>query len=478
MSSTPRPTLVVGAGQAGISLVTALRELGDDLPIVLVGDEREAPYERPPLSKTYLRGEHDRASLTLRDAAWCAAHGVDLVTGDAVVSIERHASGGRAVTASGRELGFARLALTTGAREARLPVEGADLDRVLTLRTVADADVLAAALRGSRDLVVVGGGFIGLEVAASARALGVTVTVVEAADRLLARSVTPVLSDFYLDAHERRGTTVLLGTSAVRIHGTTDRAEAVVLDDGREVAADLVVIGIGALPNTDLASAMGLDVEPRGVVVDRRALTSDGHTVAAGDAAIGPNPYLRGIPGPLRLESVAHASEQGRVAAATLLGHDAAYTSVPWFWSDQGDLRLQIAGLPQGADQLVVRGELGSESFSLLSYREGVLIAIEAVGASADYVAVKRALERGMTIPADVSVDAGVPLRRGLQTVATPRVKSRTTHARRRPSGHGSAPRPRLAGRARERRAVHEVLTADQTAAAVAGGAGAAVGVQ
>ena len=185
MTTSPDPTLVVGAGQAGISLVTRLRELGDDRPIVLVGDEPEAPYERPPLSKTYLRGEHDRASLTLRDAAWCAAHGVELVTGDAVVSIERDAVGGRAVTESGRELTFARLALTTGATEARLPVDGAELDRVLTLRTVADADRLATALRDSRDVVVVGGGFIGLEVAASARALGCTVTVVEAAERLL-----------------------------------------------------------------------------------------------------------------------------------------------------------------------------------------------------------------------------------------------------------------------------------------------------
>ncbi|HET8988173.1 MAG TPA: FAD-dependent oxidoreductase, partial [Humibacillus sp.] len=356
MTPTSQPTLVVGAGQAGISLVAELRARGDDAPIFLVGDEPEAPYERPPLSKTYLRGEHDRASLTLRDAAWCAAHDVDLVTGDAVVSVERDTSGGHAVTQSGRDLAFGRLALTTGATEASLPVDGAGLDRVLTLRTVADADVLAAALRESRDVVVIGGGFIGLEVAASARALGASVTVVEAADRLLARSVTPVLSDFYLWAHERRGTTVVLGTTAVRIHGTADRAEAVVLDDGRELAADLVVVGIGAVPRTDLAVALGLEVESRGIVVDRRALTSDGVTVAAGDCTIGPNPFTRGVAGRLRLESVAHATDQAKVAAGTLLGHDTAYTAVPWFWSDQGDLRLQIAGLTHGADQLVIRG--------------------------------------------------------------------------------------------------------------------------
>jgi 3-phenylpropionate/trans-cinnamate dioxygenase ferredoxin reductase subunit len=420
MTSTARDrTLVVGAGQAGISLVTELRALGDDGPIVLVGDEPEAPYERPPLSKTYLRGEHDRASLTLHDAAWCADHSVELVTGDAVVSIERDAEGGAATTQSGRTLDFGRLALTTGALEAALPVDGADLDRVLTLRTLHDADVLAAALRESRDVVVIGGGFIGLEVAASARLLGASVTVVEAADRLLARSVTPVLSDFYLAAHERRGTRVLLGSTAERIHGTAERAEAVVLDDGRELRADLVVIGIGALPRTELAASLGLDVEPRGIVVDSRALTSDGTTVAAGDCAVGPNPFPRGRPGRLRLESVAHATDQARVAAATLLGHDTAYASVPWFWSDQGDLRLQIAGLPHGADQLVIRGELGSESFSLLSYRDGLLLAIEAVGSSGDYVVVKRALERGMTIPAELAADATIPLRRGLQAADT-----------------------------------------------------------
>jgi NADPH-dependent 2,4-dienoyl-CoA reductase/sulfur reductase-like enzyme len=290
---------------------------------------------------------------------------------------------------------------------------------VLTLRTVADADRLAAALRDSHDVVVVGGGFIGLEVAASARALGCTVTVVEAAERLLSRSVTPVLSDFYLSAHERRGTTVLLNTTAARIHGAADRAEAVVLDDGRELSADLVVIGIGAVPRTDLATELGLDVGPRGIVVDRRALTSDGVTVAAGDCTVGPNPFSRGVPGPIRLESVAHATDQARVAAATLLGHETAYTSVPWFWSDQGDLRLQIAGLPHGADQLVVRGELGSDSFSLLSYREGLLIAIEASGASGDYVVVKRALERAMTISPQVAADPSVPLRRGLRALDT-----------------------------------------------------------
>ena len=405
-------TLVVGAGQAGISLVTALRELGDTAPVVLVGDEPEPPYERPPLSKTYLRGEHDRNSLVFHDASWFAGLGVELVTGDAVVSIAREGSTGSATLASGRTVAFDRLALTTGAVNRTLPVEGADLTGVHSVRTLADADLLAPRLRAARDVVVVGGGFIGLEIAAGARALGAAVTVVEATDRLLGRAVTAALSDAVRDAHRRRGTRILLGANAVRVIGADGAVTGVELADGTTVPADLVVVGIGALPRTELAEQLGLLVEPHGIVVDEHARTSDGLTVAAGDCAVGPNPFTRGEPGPTRLESVPHATDQARTAAATLAGHDTAYDTVPWFWSDQGDLRLQMAGLPHGADRTVVRGDVATERFSLLSYRDGMLIAVESVGVPADYLAVKRALEKGMTIPADSAADTSVPLKR------------------------------------------------------------------
>ena len=414
-------TLVVGAGQAGISLVTALRELGDTAPIALVGDEPEAPYERPPLSKSYLRGEHDRASLVFHDAAWFADLGVELVTGDAVATIERDARGGRAVTSSGRTLEFDRLALTTGAVNRTLPLDGADLEHVHSVRTLADADRLAPRLRVAREVVVVGGGFIGLEIAASARALGAAVTVLEAADRLLGRAVTPLLSDAVRAAHESRGTRVLLGASAVGLIGEDGHAVGVELADGSVLDADIVVVGVGVDPRTDLAAQLGLTVDPRGIVVDEHARTSDGLTVAAGDCAVGPNPFVRGLVGPTRLESVAHATDQARAAAATLTGHPAAYASVPWFWSDQGDLHLQMAGLPQGADRQVVRGDVAAERFSLLSYRDGLLVAIESVNLSADYLAVKRALEKGMTIDADAAADVTVPLKRLLTPTAAPR---------------------------------------------------------
>ncbi|GAA2476770.1 NAD(P)/FAD-dependent oxidoreductase [Terrabacter carboxydivorans] len=416
MSSDERAgTLVVGAGQAGISLVTALRDLGDTGPVVLVGDESDPPYERPPLSKGYLRGEHHRDSLVFHDAAWFADLGVELVTGDRVVSLRRDTSGGSATTASGRTLTFGRLALTTGAANRTLPVEGAELDGVHSVRTLADADRLAPRLRSARQVVVVGGGFIGLEIAAGARSLGAAVTVVEVTDRLLGRAVTPLLSDAVRDAHRRRGTRILLGGDAVRVVGTDGAGGAVTgveLADGTTVPADLVVVGIGAIPRTELAEQLGLHVEPHGIVVDEHARTSDGLTVAAGDCALGPNPFTRGEPGPTRLESVPHATDQARTAAATLAGHDTAYDSVPWFWSDQGDLRLQMAGLPHGADRTVVRGDVAAERFSLLSYRDDLLIAVESVGVPADYLAVKRALGKGMTIPADGATDTSVPLKR------------------------------------------------------------------
>lgn len=405
-------TLVVGAGQAGISLVTALRELGDTRPVVLVGDEPEPPYERPPLSKTYLRGEHDRDSLVFHDAAWFAELGVELVTGDAVVTITREPPGGSATLASGRTVAFDRLALTTGAVNRTLPVDGAHLEGVHSVRTLADADRLAPRLRAAREVVVVGGGFIGLEIAAGARALGADVTVVEATGRLLGRAVTSLVSDAVCEAHRRRGTRILLDANAVRVLGRDGAATGVELADGTTIAADLVVVGIGALPRTELAATLGLLVEPRGIVVDEHARASDGVTVAAGDCAVGPNPFSRGEPGLTRLESVPHATDQARAAAATLAGQPTAYDRVPWFWSDQGDLRLQLAGLPHGADLTVLRGDVAAERFSFLSYRDGLLIAAESVGSPADYLAVKRALEKGMTIPADGAADTSVPLKR------------------------------------------------------------------
>ncbi|HET8593669.1 MAG TPA: FAD-dependent oxidoreductase [Intrasporangium sp.] len=411
----PRATLVVGAGQAGLELVTALRDLGDTEPIILVGDEPVPPYDRPPLSKGYLAGSQRLSDILFHPESWFGEQDIELVLGDPVTGIERDADGGRARTASGRVIEFRRLALATGSANRRLGLPGAHLEGVLDLRSVADADRLGAALdrlvgTGGR-LVVIGGGFIGLEVAADARARGIDVTVVEAAHRLLGRVVSPQLSEFYLAAHRRRGTEVLLGSTAARITADGAGVGAVELTDGRRVNGSTVLVAVGAVARTELAEQLGLEVDG-GIVVDEHALASDGVTVAVGDCTSLPNPYTRGTPGRLRLESTQHASDHARTAASTLVGGSAAYDSVPWFWSDQGDLQLQISGLYADVDRTVVRGDPAAERFTLLHYRDGLLVAAECVGMRQDHMAVKRGLEKGLTIDPEAAADASVPLKR------------------------------------------------------------------
>jgi 3-phenylpropionate/trans-cinnamate dioxygenase ferredoxin reductase subunit len=273
---------------------------------------------------------------------------------------------------------------------------------------VHDAVRLRGELAGAETVVVVGGGFIGLEAAAVARSLGKAVTVVEAADRLLARAVAPVLSGFYRRAHERRGVTVRLGTGVTELTGDGGRIRGVRLSDGTELPADLVLVGVGVVPRTELAEQLGLDCDG-GIVVDRFARTSRPGVVAAGDCTVLPNP-LTGE-GRVRLESVQNAVSQAKTAAATLAGRPEPYTAVPWFWSDQFDLKLQIAGLSTGYDDVVLRGEPDTERFSVLYYREGELLAVDAVNNVADYLTVRKALTQGGTIPAAEAAHADVPLK-------------------------------------------------------------------
>jgi 3-phenylpropionate/trans-cinnamate dioxygenase ferredoxin reductase component len=403
-------TLVVGASQAGVQLAASLRQLGDTAPVTLVGAEAHPPYQRPPLSKEFLAGTAGPETLAFRTTSFYADNGIELVCGERVVDIALPAGGrpGLARTSAGRELPFARLALTVGARPRRLDLPGADLDGVLYLRDLDDAVALRERLAGATRVVVVGGGFIGLEAAAAARAQGLQVTVVEAADRLVGRAVAPVVSDFLRQAHERRGTTVLLSAGVVGFSGTGGRVEAVQLADGRRLPADLVMVGIGVVPRTELAEQLGLECDG-GIVVDAQARTSAPSVVAAGDCTVLPHP-MTGV-GRVRLESVPSAVAQAGVAAATLLGREAVTRNVPWFWSNQGDLKLQIAGLSTGFDEHVVRGEPDSESFSVLYYRDGELLAVDAVNAPADYLAVRKALTQGTPLPAALAADAGTPLK-------------------------------------------------------------------
>jgi 3-phenylpropionate/trans-cinnamate dioxygenase ferredoxin reductase subunit len=405
-------TLIVGNCQAGVQLAASLRELGDTEPIVLVGEESHAPYQRPPLSKAFLKGEATAESLTFRTPEFYAEHNIEVVTGETIVSISRDAAGGRAVAASGRVFEFAKLALAVGANPRHLELEGAGLAGVTYLRDADDATALEIGLRSAKNVVVIGGGFIGLEVAAGAQASGKSVTVLEAAPRLIGRAVSEATSAFYLDAHRRRGTTVVLDARVTRIVGADGKVTGVELADDTVVPADVVLIGVGVIPRTELAEQLGLDVD-NGILVDARARTSDGVTVAAGDCANMPNPSITDFGnGRIRLESVQNSVEQAKVAAATLLGIEAEHRTVPWFWSDQADLKLQIAGLSGGFDDIVLRGEPDSEKFSVMYYRDGEIIAADCINSPLDFITVRTALHTGQAIPKTIAADTSASLKK------------------------------------------------------------------
>jgi 3-phenylpropionate/trans-cinnamate dioxygenase ferredoxin reductase subunit len=410
-SSQADGVLIVGGGQAAVHLASSLRELGWQAAVTIVSEEPNPPYQRPPLSKAFLSGKTDATKLEFRSAEHYERDQITLLTGRRVIGLRAAAPGrpGAAFTEGGGRLEFGRLALATGARPRLLVVPGSDLAGVCYLRDLEQAIELRRRLAAAERVLVIGGGFIGLEAAAAATAQGKTVTVVEAADRLIGRVVAPVISDFYAAAHRRRGVQVLLGTGVSQFEGVDGVVTGAHLSDGSVVPADLVVIGIGAEPRTELAEQLGLACAG-GIVVDAFARTSDPAIVAVGDCAVTPHPAA--ADGALvRFESFGHATDHPRVAAATLAGVPAPYDATPWFWSDQGTLKLQIAGLSAGFDQAVLRGDPVAERFSVLYYRGGRLLAVHAVNSPRDYLAVRRALAAGQVIPAESAGDPDQPLR-------------------------------------------------------------------
>jgi 3-phenylpropionate/trans-cinnamate dioxygenase ferredoxin reductase subunit len=401
--------LIIGAGQAGMQIAVSLREEGFTGSVTLIGEEPHGPYQRPPLSKAYLSGEADEESLELRSPAFYVDNDIVVISDEKVVEVRWDAAHGTAVTETGREIAFDKLALTTGSTPRRLDIEGAQLDGVLYLRDLADAKSLKARWDAAAHVVVVGGGFIGLEVAAGARKAGKTVTVLEAAPRLIARAVSETTSEFYRAAHERRGTSVRLNAKISRFVGDGTKVTGVELEGGEVVPADIIMVGIGVIARGELAEQLGLETVNGAIVVDEQARTSDHRVVAAGDAVILPHPL--GGEGQVRVESVQNAVDQAKLAAKTLLGGTEPYRAVPWFWSDQADLKLQIAGLSNGFDSTVVRGNPDDEKFSVLYYRAGRLIAIDSVNDVSDYMAVRRALGAGQTVPPELAADTAVALK-------------------------------------------------------------------
>jgi 3-phenylpropionate/trans-cinnamate dioxygenase ferredoxin reductase subunit len=387
--------VIVGAGHAGGSAAAFLRQYGHTGPIVLIGDEPLLPYQRPPLSKAWLKGEADADSLQLKPSSWYEEAGVSLRLGGVAVSINR---GAKTVTlASGESLPYDYLILATGARARALPLPGADLTGVLALRTAADAEALKGALGPGKRLAVVGGGYVGLEAAASAMALGGHATILEREPRVLARVACETLSTFFQDYHGARGVTFVLDAKVAGFDGQDGHVTGVRLADGSVIACDVALVGVGAIPNEELARDAGLDCT-NGVVVDLEARTADPFVFAIGDLTHRPLPiYERQF----RLESVPNALEQAKQAAAAITGRPMPPHEIPWFWSDQYDLKLQIAGLPFDADRQVVRGDVAAAKFAVFHLKGDLVQAVEAVNAPPEFMAGKQLIAR--RTPVDIA---------------------------------------------------------------------------
>lgn len=380
MSDLSAHVVIIGAGHAGGTLAALLRQYGHEGPITLIGDEPIAPYQRPPLSKAWLKGEADADSLALKPLEFYAEANIDFRPNVRAVKLERSA---RKVTLSdGAEVSYDFLVLATGARAIALPIPGADLKGVMFLRTAADAEALKAQVGPGKRLAVVGGGYIGLEVAASGRALGAEVVVLERETRLLARVATEVLSEFFRSYHEKHGVTFELGASVTGFEGANGHITGVKLADGRVLPCDAAVVGVGAHPNDELATDSGLETA-RGVVVDLEARTSDPHVFAIGDVAHRPMPIYGRM---FRMESVPNALEQAKQAACAITGRPAPAGEVPWQWSDQYDLKLQIAGYAFDVDEIVVRGDPQTGKFAVFHMKGDQLQSVEAINAPPEFM--------------------------------------------------------------------------------------------
>lgn len=367
--------VIIGAGQGGFQSAASLRDAGFAGRITLVGDEPHLPYQRPPLSKAYLAGKLDEEGLNLRPASYFERHDIELCMGDAAIGIDRSRQEVR--LESGRVLSYAHLILAVGTSPRPLAAEGAELSGVHMLRTKDDADALRPRLAAASRVVVVGGGFIGMEFAAVVADAGHEVVVIEGLARIMARSVSPQLSEYVTEVHRGRGTQVLLGSGVQRLVGEAGRVTGVVLAGGETVAADVVLVGIGVLPNVELAREAGLDVA-NGISVDEYLLTSDPHISAIGDCANYPSAHDGGRP--TRLESVQNAVDHARHVAARLTGGaNSAYHKVPWFWTHQFDLNVQIAGIGSADDDCVVRMDSAGSKFSIYRFQSERLVCVESV---------------------------------------------------------------------------------------------------
>lgn len=388
--------VIVGAGHGAAEMVAALRKEGWEDEIVMVGEEPLPPYQRPPLSKAYLSGDVEVEKLHIRPPAFYEKQNVELKLGVRVLRIDREKQ--CVELDNGETLDYTYLCLATGTRARRLDMlDGADLDGIFYLRTVADIDQIAASLPSVKKAVIVGGGYIGLETAASLRKKNIEVTVIEAVDRILQRVTAPVMSEFFARVHREEGVTVLEGTGLGEFLGSEGHVNGIRTSNGDTIEADIVIVGVGIVVNDELAKDCGLSVD-NGIVVNDYCETDDEHILAIGDCT---NHYNAHYDRRIRLESVPNANEQARIAAKTICGNKVAYNSLPWFWSDQYDIKLQIAGLSQGYDAIEVRGDNNSRKFCVYYLKDGELIAVDAVNSPKEFMQGKKLIMERAGLPAE-----------------------------------------------------------------------------
>src|SRR4051812_5660619 len=398
----PETIVIIGAGQAGAQAVQSLRGEGFAGPITMVGDEAYPPYQRPPLSKAYLLGTFERPRLFLKADAYYAEAGCELLLNTSAKAI--HRAERTVELTDGRKLSYDKLLLTTGARVRRLKCPGADLPGIHYLKTIADVDGLQDVFQAGKRIAIVGGGYIGLEVAAVGAKRGLEVTVFEAMDRLMARAVSPDLSAFYAAEHHKAGVKLMLNTGVEAIEGA-DKVTGIIAG-GQSYTADLVLVGIGVIPCQELAEAAGLACTD-GIVVDQNARTADPNIWAAGDCTRHTGREGQDI----RLECVQNAIDQAKHAAYSMVGRPRTYSEVPWFWSDQYDLKLQIAGLARPTDTLVRRGDPASRKFAVFHLRDGVVAAVEAVNAAPEYMIGKKLIAEGARVSPERLADTAIHIK-------------------------------------------------------------------
>lgn len=411
--------VIIGASYAGVQAALSARGAGYSEPVTIVSDEKSLPYERPPLSKGFLLGCAAEQNLVLRDDAFFAREQIDMLLGQPVTEVDLAAR--KLVLQGGGRLSFNKLVIATGSRARRIAVPGAELAGVSYLRTMSDAIDLRARLAGAAEIVMVGGGFIGLEVASSAAMLGKKVTVIEASSRLLERAVSPIVSRFLVDAHARAGVDVRLGETVVAMSGSAGRVAGVDLGSGGRLGADLVIVGIGGVANDELASAAGLRCS-NGTIVDEHGRTAVPGICAAGDCA---NHYNRFAQDWIRLESVQNAQDQGKAAGLAIADRHSPYDSVPRFWSDQYDVKIQIVGLSGQSDQMVTRGSIEEGRFSVFHYRQGSMVAVDSINRPGDQMAARRLIAAGIPLRPEQAADELFDIKAPLKAIESAIVQSR-----------------------------------------------------